>query len=347
MSDNRITSVRIIYNQHNIDSALATAYLCTVLRKTDDHFFGNKDDCVALKIQTQHYHGGRHTPIAGNVDVLYVIGVTLLGSDLLGEIDACSPKEVIEYHYKQSEVKFIGSDACKYQEITPSNIGGVEAQSSDEISEASVSVLVAAHLETLWTKSSVFKTDEIKRLISSASRYINFKRFDRYFKFDGVSEVDNSNVTPINHGESSVEDFAYLHRHFNRIKHSAANAQVLELVDDYEFDAKHYTGRIAVARNIIHRNMSQATYIHKTHYAVIPTVCVGEESAIEVMRQMSYPYETVITYEDVRNQRVWRIYTAKPGQVMDLLRLCITPTIEWSEGQVHYMITEVPAINKT
>ena len=345
MSDARISNVRIIYNQHNIDSALAAAYFCTVLRKADQHVFGDLPR-EPLNIVTQHYDCVRHTPSKNKVDVLYVLGVSLLGPDLLGEIDACQPKEVIEFHYQPSAVKFDPANAkYHYREITPITHDGQLVTNEEDVTEASIAVLVAEYIERSWTMGITLRTDPIKRLIKAAAHYINFKRFDRFFKFD-EAENDTSNVTPATTGECTAEDLAFLYRNFERIHFSASTTEELEVNSDYKFDAKHFMTPVSVARNIIHRNMIQANYSNAQKYVIIPTVCVGEESAIEVMRQLSYPYKTVITYEDVRNQRIWRIYAQEAPKIMDFLRSVIKPTEEWCECKIFYMVTDVPTINK-
>jgi hypothetical protein len=76
---------------------------------------------------------------------------------------------------------------------------------------------------------------------------------------------------------------------------------------------------------------------------ILPTASVAEEHVFDVIRLMSYPYPTVVTFEDVKYWRIWRVYSKDAQQVKDAVSL-IDHTMKWTENKVTYLMSNLPGV---
>lgn len=343
--DNIATKVRILYSDTNIDSVLATTIMVSSIRESWI-LAKSKDTSIDLV----SYNGIYHEPSNEVVDLLITIGVHVDSDDLMAELRNCTPATVLQFDYRANEY---GSDvreftqqlkqlsAFEHLEHTPMPVvASDELLDVEEVSEASMSVLVAEYLKNS-NSSMAWKSEDVARLITATTHYMNFNRFNQYFDFK--CGTDDHTM--------SMEDLAFFYYCIPTIREAEANKSILVIDSKHfknnakskEFLQQKIMNSAGLARKIISRSMTKFVYHYKSKQLTLATVNVGEENAIEVMRQMALSFNKAITYEDMRGYRVWRIYCAsidKPA--MDFLRGLLEPRSEYVVGKMRYFITDVP-----
>jgi hypothetical protein len=333
--NNVATKVRIIYNENNIDSVLATTLMVSSIREV-----WMLEDRLDTHLSLVPYDYVHHTVEKGEIDLLIIIGVEMLGSDLLDEYQASSANKIIQFNYKKSAGGFKTDNPFQYLEITPTSHIEQPADTKnevfdvEEVVDSSMAVLVAEYLKTP-TRTPAWFTEEVKKLISIVSHYTNLKYFTNYFDFG--NESDKTAMT--------ARSLAYLYYQLPAIRKAEAERSILVLNDDkqFEYRKEDIANYSVVPKKIIKRGLSHVLYHYKGKQLSVPTLNVGEENAFDVMRQLSFPYEIVITYEDVRNHRIWRIFTAKEDQrILQFLRGLLEPSEQWVSGKIHYLVTALP-----
>jgi hypothetical protein len=102
-----------------------------------------------------------------------------------------------------------------------------------------------------------------------------------------------------------------------------------------------YNDYVQDIRSMIGTNLSMACYAGANGSAFMtPTICVPERDALQAMRFINYTYDEVISYEDTRYSRVYRILAGETNLKWYIRRF--EPTDIWTEGKLTYLKTELP-----
>lgn len=132
--------------------------------------------------------------------------------------------------------------------------------------------------------------------------------------------------------------------HIPNIKEGCLN--VPELLDTHEMTpftvriaADNYDVRLQALRSIIKRNFTKRLYNIGTSGFIVPTLSASQEDAFDIMRQVRYAHEEVITYEDIRDARIFRIITARNAE---WYTKCFKAHDVWYEDSVLYISAAVP-----
>lgn len=323
-----VNTVRVLYNPYNIDSCLAVCIAAERLHK----------DNPETSIQVVAADSSNHDTFKSSVDLLIICGAVMTVKDFIHEVDMCEPKVILNFRYlgdKNAELIMAPPDTA-YHLITP--ITNSDPSTDEDVeqiySENSLSFMVNALLQK--TGYGDKSDDDQKRLMTVVSNYINFRRFDSIYTKD-----DDSNKIV----KRTNDDLTYLHQHMDGIRESSALGLAYDVKSQASAIVKNYMTPITMVRKIIQRNMMEKTYVDKTKYMKLQTVCVGEENAIEVMRQLSYALPSVVTYEDVQDYRVWRIL-ASGVHVIEMLRSILQPVHEWTDCRIQYFACDLPKISE-
>lgn len=104
--------------------------------------------------------------------------------------------------------------------------------------------------------------------------------------------------------------------------------------------------QLAIVRTIISRNFESRYYGTASNGNNIPTAAVPDNFAGMAMRQISYPFDSFIIYEDLKSCRLWRIVTRYPA-IGETIANTMAPFDVWHDGMITYAITALPQIHVT
>lgn len=328
--------VRILYNACNIDSCLAVNMLVSVMKeKTQGYYFETvpftKFDNYQAPSQESQF--------------TFIVGVPMPAHDVLVEKDKSNTTVYFNYNTNTKDLShMLNLYDLGVKIFTPNYNGGHIHNDVESILDNSLCKLMNLYLKVNFDKD-IYGDEaanfETIKLIQAAMNYVNFDK----------------NLTE--------DDLIYLYSNYDEIIHCAANIRLFKPTPympdgDFKilgninesFDQEETKKvrlqdcpRIQTARNIIHRNLSDHRHGTKSKGVVLPTACVSEEHAMDVMRLMSYPYTTVVTFEDVKYWRIWRIYSKTPEQI-DLLADLIPHESSWMENKVGYLMSALSNDNK-
>lgn len=328
-----VDTVRIIYNPYSIDSCLATTIAIERIKEY------NKNASVeTVSHETFHYCNSQ----CFQRNTLMFMGVPMSTTDYLKEIEKCTPLRVFNFKYMDfvdaTETPFDPTDGqMQYREITPVKNSYVDGSATsfniEDIAENCISMLVNDFL--LGHELGKPCTDPQQRLIAIVCRYVNMGKFDSIFLKDSTGKIT----------KSYNDDLAFLYKNIEGIKKAAYTAKPHYVNMFGAEQTSDYTYPLKQVRDIIHRNMVNRIYHTPKTWCQIPTVCVSEENAIEVMRQMSHSLPTAISYEDIQYFRIWRIYTTD-NKVIEHLRDVIKPIHSWIACKIHYLVSDNQIITK-
>ncbi len=336
-----LKSVRILYNPYNIDSTYATCIAINRLKHYDNH----------LRVETVAIDFNNHPKPSNKVDLLINMGVHLSLKDLYEEINQCDPKGTLIFQYLdyKSGPSMSSPNDGYITVITPLNIDSAFGQDSPTLidiensADNSLSILVNEYLIRQGVGDN--QQAEGSRLMTVISNYMNMKRFSSIFMREENREEEKSEL--ITSGKiirRDQNDLAFLNHNIREIKASADESRIFTVCDNGDENIKHFMRDLKSIRNIITRNMSEKMFSSKNKYFKAPTVCVGEENAVEVMRQLSLAFGSVVTYEDIQDFRIWRLYATDP-QVIEIFKEVINPVRSWKDCQIQYFAAEIPKAN--
>lgn len=329
-----VITVRAIYNPHNIDSCLAVAVIAERIKQNNQQ----------SKVHAIPVDYASHDTIKSDADYLVICGVSLNDKSFLHEIDMCNPSKIIRFSYlHQDASEAQPSNGADYVKINPIVIGNINDEPGDVvqmgeeqvIAENSISFLANEYFHRFLNFGDT-ATELQSRLMSIVTNYINFGKFASIWETD--PETKKVSVRESN-------DLAFLYRNVRGIRKAAENGMPHAIPIGGVEDAYEYKGEISRIRKIIHRNLQDKTYNSKNKFIAAKTVCVGEDDALEVMRQLNHSFSTAITYEDTSNFRIWRIITSEQ-QVVGLLKEILQPTSSWVDCKVTYLSCELPKVNE-
>lgn len=336
-----IKSARIIYNPYNIDSAYAVCLVAERLKYT------NND----IKITSTPYDFAHFQMADEPAELLIICGATIFAKDLFQEIQQTGARTVVHFQYENYKSESLNmTNEVKYLTITPHTKAleqkkqGDDYIYNDHVAENCISVIANDFFANLGCGTTL--TDEQKRLMMVISSYINFMQFDSIFVREDVERSKGER-----HNEGRIvrrheNDLVFLYQNMQGIRDYAARGQSYPVRLGAEDDHYEFRKELSMIRRLITRNMNEQVYAAHSSVAGIPiraktiqTTCVGEENAVEVMRQLSYAFSTIITYEDIQGYRIWRILCNDPD-VIALLRNALEPQKEWVDCRITYFASE-------
>lgn len=336
-----INAARIIYNPYNIDSTYAVCLVSERLRLHNPN----------VKITAATYDFAHFQIADTEADMLIICGATIFAKDLFQEIERTGARSVVHFQYENHKAETLNmTNGVEYKTITP-HTNALELKKSDEdhiyadhVAENCISVIANDYFHKLGFGEDL--TDQQKRLMMVISSYINFMQFDSIFKRE---EVERNKGESHNEGRivrRHENDLVFLYQNMQGIRDAAVRGQSYAVRLAAEDDHYEFRKELSMIRRLISRNMNEQVYAAHSSMAGIPirvktiqTTCVGEENAVEVMRQLSYAFSTIITYEDIQGYRIWRILCNDPD-VIALLRNALEPQKEWVDCRITYFASE-------
>lgn len=311
-----INKVAIIYSPNNMDSVLATAILTNVLN-------------VALvnEIKTFPYQrSSSNNSLPENYQEIYIVGADISPSDLplLLELNSKQCK-VCFYAYKTSTIydnktlSLMKSLDIKYDRFEITSFEDKHLQ-DDFISRKILTENFVPGTQTLLAKS----------FVKVLQKYLTFQSMtddEIVFLFANIKMVSSSA-----RGECEFL-IKRIGEHFLDVGKDQVNTEWLRVWNEYlDYDRE--------MRRLINTNNRMCYYAGQNGSAFYtPTVCVTERDSIHITRFIKYVHNDVISFEDTKECRVYRILSEK--NISWYIKR-FQPYDVWTEGSMIYLKTELP-----
>lgn len=300
-----MTKQAIIYSPSNLDSCLASAILQ----------MGFKDIESDIKPFSYNRGGNTFDPPVG-FEVVYVLGADLTSDDMLALLDANGPSTVFYvFNYSNSTVypaRMLSpmDESHRFKIITDDGGDGFKISVSSRICS--------------------FLTDN------------DIKHLDKRVTVEGTLIKDYAGVVSLYTAFKPMTALQtlFLYSNLNNVRKAASGAQALSL-EEGKTPAKtqQYDEYVQDVRVLVKANMAMAYYAGANGAGYhTPTICVGERDAMHAMRFISYAHDEVISYEDTRSARVYRVLS-KNNMQWYIKRF--EPRDIWSEGSLTYFKTDL------
>lgn len=326
--------VRILYNSCNVDSCLAVNMLIKVMKaQKANHYFETvpftKFDNHQISIQDSAY--------------TFIVGAQVDIHVILEEKEKSNKVVFFNYiNHDYTPEQLVAAFSAGVDIFIPNYVCGEFYTEVETILDNSLCKLMSVFLNKEFNHDIYADAEsnfEEIALIQAVMHYINFDK--------ALTE----------------QELVYLYSNYDQILYCAANTKpfkLLPILSDTDFkplseaqevEDEWYTGkpklqdcsRIQTARAIIHRNLSHTLHGVQNNSRLIPTACVAEEHALDALRMMSYPYPLVVTYEDVKYWRIWRLYSKDQIMVLDAMSV-IEHKLRWTENKVTYLMSTIPGV---
>ena len=300
-----MTTQAIIYSPSNIDSCLASSIMRMHLEK----------DKKEVKV-FPYNRGGDSFEVPAGFSVVHILGADLAADDLSSVLKA-NPEAVYNlYNYSNSTVYPAGillpmAESHRFKEHTDIGADGFKI---------SVSSRICALLSDIETPYSDGSQLDGLALIKDYAGVISL-----YMAFRPMTSTQT----------------LFLYSNINNVRKAAAGSQKLVLENTSTTSkTKQYGEYVQQVRSSIESNMAMSYYAGANGKGYrTPTICVGERDAMHAMRFISYAHDEVISYEDNRSARVYRVLS-KENMKWYIKRF--EPRDIWSEGSLTYLKTELP-----
>lgn len=300
-----MTTQAIIYSPSNIDSCLASSIMKMHLEK-DDH-----------EVKVFPYNrSGNSFEAPTDFSVVHVLGADLAVDDLSSVLKG-NPEAVYNlYNYSNSTVYPAGillpmAESHRFKEHTDVGADGFKISVSSRIcamlSDTEIPYSNGGDLEGFAM---------IKEYAGIISLYMAFR--------------------PMTSAQT-----LFLYSNINGVRKAALGLKKLVLEKrNTTVKTEQYTEYVHQLRSSIESNMAMSYYAGANGKGYrTPTICVGERDAMHAMRFISYAHNEVISYEDNRSSRVYRVLS-KENMKWYVKRF--EPSDIWSEGSLTYLKTELP-----
>lgn len=310
----------IIYSSANLDSCLASAIMtmCLTLKGDVVHNFDYNRETDLFDTDCSNPGIISSSPTL-EYECIYILGADLSADCLVDLIGKYSDSTVYHlYNYSNSTVY----PARFTEHMNESHRFKVHTDDGGDGFRISVSSRVCSHLPD---EDTLDEQDKEHRY----SSITDIKDYAGIVSLYGAFRPMTMPQTVLLHANiSSVKNAArgQLPLNINSSTSDNANSQYSEYVKD--------------VRKAVKANMQMAYYAGANGAGLYtPTVCVGERDAIVSMRFISYAHEEVISYQDTRYSRVYRILSANnlPWYIKRF-----QPSDIWSEGFLTYLKTSLP-----
>lgn len=321
---------RIVFNSCNVDSCLAVNMLTKFLK---EKYPSNHFEMVPFtKFETHHLPTTKS-------HYTFIVGAQLDSHTILAEKEQSSIIVFFNYgnhDYSDEQLSLLYNASIEI--YTPAFHSGEHHTEVETILDNSLCKLVSLYLKHQFYHDIYADPEnnfEEIALIQAVMNYVNFAK------------------------TLTEQELIYLYSNYEQIIYCAVNARIFKLqnklsdnnfkllsqgdVETVEVLKLHDFSRVQTARSIIQRNLSNTLHGTQARSIILPTASVAEEHVFDVIRLMSYPYPTVVTFEDVKYWRIWRIYSKDTQQVKDAVSL-IDHTMKWTENKVTYLMSNLPGV---
>lgn len=108
---------------------------------------------------------------------------------------------------------------------------------------------------------------------------------------------------------------------------------------------KENLSRIIKARYFIQAGMANQLYRDQKNSMMVQTIQIVEEYLYDIIRLASYPYDTVVTYQDTKHHRQWWI-CCKDKIKLDKLLSLIPHQKMLLDGNIVHLISDIPKLSQ-
>jgi hypothetical protein len=315
-------NVRIIFNSYNIESMLATCVVINRLKKTT----------LDVQIETIGHTAGMAMKNK-EVDITFCIGTTMSNMELVEEISLTNSFFLIVSKNGSNYLELLGD---KGQVFSSDYMWGEAIEEHDKQFSPSLSKLTYQVLRRYFTIA-----DEVQEEVEDNPNCA------QYFK----SHPKSPELRMMNAVEKfcwmqnpSIVDIYNVHNHLDKIHEGAFNGTGCEYnMLERDSDLTSNTPRITVVRNIIKKALAGHVYGKQNNSYVVQTINCSEEYLYDIVRLVSYAYESVIVYNDFKHYRQWWVYAKNP-ELMEKIANTIPFHEKHYDGKMIYLISDMPRL---
>jgi hypothetical protein len=293
----------IIYSPFNLDSCFAAV----ILKELALH----EKKIVSLFPYTR----SKKNTLPEGYDEIFVMGADVKPIDLTEIIENNKTDKFMFQAYPNSEVYATKIwDKFKEKAIFYSRF----TELMEDRADAAVNYIPSVSLVALaLLKENGLYTEAYSELAQIIHKFCDFQSLNQnetYYLYDTIQHIQTSLTTE---NYVSMTEWS---------KPSASD-------ESYDLLTKQ-------TRSIILDNMSMAWYLGANGSGLVtPTINVASANAMLAMRFINYSHNDVISYEDTRDCRVYRILSQRS---LEWYKKRFEPTDFWSEGTLVFLKTELP-----
>ena len=310
------SKIIIIYSPLNLDSCMAAASTATI----HYHIASKENPSEVEKILHIPYSRSNDKnvfPSSSDKCMIYILGADLLPTDMLQILDNYPESEFVIDAYQNSTAY-----NKKTQDILEKRGIYVKynRESYDEGHSSEPSIGLKQSSFSYEKDAEGYDIKPIRELAGVISKFCQFQAL-------------------------TIEETFFMYANIKGIRKAASGDKKLKVIYPKEtmkadYAGSDYEGYVDEVKQIISTNNAMASYAGANGTSFItPTICVTERDAVAAMRFINYSYDEVISFEDTRTCRIYRIFAEKNLQWY-IKRF--EPIDIWSEGFVTYIKTELP-----
>lgn len=312
------SKIRIVFNDYNVDAFVATSMIVNAI--IDSSSGEDLEYCV----ETVPHSLTNYTSPNKESDFTFCIGVNMDMHDILVEAEKATNFFFIGYD------RFISGEditnKLKYKEgasiFTSDFMWGEILEEPEKRYAKNLCKLTQQLLTRYFTTPSQSEVPQLtKDLINAVEKYCNFY-------------------------DISAKELALVHRNIDIIVDSAFNGRYATYKPVFEnIDTKQNSPRTTKARAIISKGMASHTYGTQKSSMIAPTLNCSEDFLYDLIRLMSYPFDTMVLYQDIKHQRQWWIYSNDQAKAARLAEM-IPYHSKHQDGKIVYLVSETPKLQE-
>jgi len=316
-------NVRIVFNRTNIDSMCATSMLVNFFKL-------NNYNVETVPYCTTTYCGA-HT--SNQYQYTFIIGHFLDSQEILSEADQTNDKIfIISPEFLTEQSLALSCDKSIILHYAPNAVNNTLIHTQEDCFSSCVSKLTKNLILNIPTFSTFDKPIFENDLINAIENYI------------GVKNVQ-------------AQDILLVHENYDRIVYSAHTATVVcfdgydkisnnlkeNPLDSNKKDIKTNNERIFKCRLHIRNSMSKQLYGDTKQSFLVQTIQIIEDYLYDVARLATYTYDTVVLYQDIKNNRHWWIYSVDQEKA-NVLASKIPQIKRIKDGVFIHLISTLPKV---
>lgn len=102
---------------------------------------------------------------------------------------------------------------------------------------------------------------------------------------------------------------------------------------------------LTTVRGIVNRNMEEQLFGDSRKSKYLPTLNIGQEFAHDAIRLVGMAHKEVVTYEDIKNQRYWKVLAENQAEAIKIADL-IPHKDSWFDGKLLCLQSDLPSFHK-
>lgn len=300
-----MTKQLIIYSAFNLDSCFAAVIFKELAIKQNKEVF------------LIPYNRAKNNSLRSGADEIVVAGADVTGIDMSSLLDTNPDAKMMVQAYPNSET--YGSKLLKRfkeREVTYSRF-----EQDEKLDTSFVGFTISVSLVALAAAKGgdsyfMHNATDYSELAQNIHKYCNFESLNQVKTYNLFSQIP--------HIENSLQDTKY--PFMDKWYGAPLNEEYDKLVKS--------------TRTIIEDNMAMAWYAGANGSGfTTPTISVASANAMLAMRFINYSHNDVISFEDTRDCRVYRILSQRN---LEWYLKRFEPTDVWSEGSLVFIKTELP-----